>query len=137
MLRQYKAGQRQGPIAWRLSDRCGSLGSARVRPRRKGAGVREELLAAVRRRTAATIKTGDSRPVLAPDALAEADALLARVLGPAANADEPPDLEVLHAVGWLYWLRGQALPSDEFDDDLEMAMMVLQPVYAADPQAVP
>ncbi|MGW5698100.1 hypothetical protein ACWEWX_46990, partial [Streptomyces asiaticus] len=55
--------------------------------------MREKLLAAVRARTAHAIETGDSRWVLAPEALEEAGALLARLLG----SDEDPDLEVLRA----------------------------------------
>jgi hypothetical protein len=70
--------------------------------------VREMLLATVRARTAQAIETGHPRWVLAPEAL-EAGALLARVLG----SDENPDLEVLRAVGELYWLRVQALPVDD------------------------
>ncbi|MFI2031827.1 CHAT domain-containing protein [Streptomyces buecherae] len=95
--------------------------------------MREKLLAAVRGRTAHAIKTGHSRWVLAPEALEEAGALLARVLG----SDEDPDLEVLRAVGELYWLRVQALPVDEWDEDLRMAAILYQPVYEAEPDAVP
>ncbi|MBA6434600.1 CHAT domain-containing protein [Streptomyces sp. GMR22] len=95
--------------------------------------MREKLLAAVRARTAHGIETGDSRWVLAPEALEEAGALLAPLLG----SDEDPDLEVLRAVGELYWLRVQALPVDEWDEDLRMAAILYQPVYQADPDAVP
>jgi hypothetical protein len=95
--------------------------------------VREKLFAAVRARTARAIETGHSRWVLAPEALEEAGALLARVLG----SDEDPDLEVLRAVGELYWLRVQALPVDEWDEDLRMAAILYQPVYQVDPDAVP
>ncbi|NEW69138.1 CHAT domain-containing protein [Streptomyces rhizosphaericus] len=95
--------------------------------------MREKLLAAVRARTAHAIETGHSRWVLAPEALEEAGALLARLLG----SDEDPDLEVLRAVGELYWLRVQALPVDEWDEDLRMAAILYQPVYQADPDAVP
>ncbi|MGH3977818.1 MAG: hypothetical protein ACRDRZ_02265 [Pseudonocardiaceae bacterium] len=99
--------------------------------------MREKLLAAVRARTEETIETGDSRPVLAPEAVAEADALLARVLAPDGGPGEHPDLEVLHAVGWLYWLRVEAMSPDEDELDLQVVMRVLQPVYASDPEAVP
>jgi hypothetical protein len=95
--------------------------------------VRKKLLKAVRARTAHAIETGHSRWVLAPEALEEAGALLARVLG----SDEDPDLEVLRAVGELYWMRVQALPVDEWDEVLRMAAILYQPVYQADPDAVP
>jgi CHAT domain/Tetratricopeptide repeat len=109
-----------------VSVDCRRLGRAEV-------FVRERLLAAVRARTAQAIETGHSRWVLAPEALEEAGALLARVLG----SDDDPDLEVLRAVGELYWLRVQALPVDEWDEDLRMAALLYQPVYQADPDAVP
>ncbi|MEU9338857.1 CHAT domain-containing protein [Streptomyces sp. NPDC048290] len=95
--------------------------------------MREKLLAAVRARTARAVETGHSRWVLAPEALEEAGALLARVLG----FGEDPDLEVLRAVGELYWLRVQAQQTDAQDGDLRMAAILYQPVYQADPDAVP
>ncbi|MEV7011144.1 CHAT domain-containing protein [Streptosporangium sp. NPDC051022] len=99
--------------------------------------MREKLLAAIRARNASAIEAGDSRPVLDPAALEEMQALLAFVGASATDSRNGPDLEVLHSVGWLCWLRVLALPVGEWDEDMRCAVMLFGPVFANDPQAVP
>jgi len=95
------------------------------------------VLAAVRARNALVLRTGDAEPVLDPDALREARALLALVTSAAADPGQAPDIEALHAVGWLHWLRGQELPVAEMSEEVKLAAVLLGPVFAADPEAVP
>lgn len=99
--------------------------------------VRDRLLAAVRRRVAQAQKDGDAGAVLVPDALAEADALFALALAPLADDRLGPDIEALHAVGWLYWLRAQVLPLDKGETDVHAALTAFQAVFTVDPAAVP
>jgi len=70
---------------------------------------------------ALVLRTGDAEPVLDPDAVVEARALLALVTGAAADPGQAPDIEALHAVGWLHWLRGQELPVAEMRDEVQLA----------------
>jgi tetratricopeptide (TPR) repeat protein len=98
--------------------------------------VREQLLAAIRTRIEQANQSGDERYLLGPEAVAEAEALLA-IAPPTAGGGDVDDLEVLHAVGWLYWLRFQAVPGDPGQHDLRMAATLLDPVFAAGSAPVP
>ena len=52
-------------------------------------------------------------------------------------ADPASDLEVLNALGWLHWSRYLASPADPDDADISAAVKFFEPVYRADPDAVP
>lgn len=99
--------------------------------------VRDEVLAEIRALNALVLRTGDAEPVLDSDALLAATALLALVAGPAREPGQAADIEVLHAVGWMYWLRAGELPADKEDEEVGIAFYLLGPVFAADPEAVP
>jgi hypothetical protein len=99
--------------------------------------VRDEVLAAIRARNARARQSSDPGPVLDPDALVEVAALLALVTGPAADPGRAPDLEAMHAAGWLYWLRVPGLPADEAYGELRLAAAALAPVFVAAPETVP
>jgi tetratricopeptide (TPR) repeat protein len=92
------------------------------------AAERDRRLQAVRIRL--DNASGHPRAVLDPAAIGDVDALLASVA--AAEAD----LEVLALAGCLYWARaGLATPASRFD--LDIALTLLHPCYAADPASVP
>lgn len=99
--------------------------------------TRESLLAALAGRIGRALRSNDAAPVLDPRALEEAAALTAIAYAPAAQRSQAPDLEVLHVVGWLHWLRYGALPEGRDQDDLHAAVTLLAPVFAADRTAVP
>jgi hypothetical protein len=86
-------------------------------------GDREELLAAVEARLERVATTSDPSSVLDPEALREAEQLLQ------AGAGQPGGLQVLDAVGWLYWYRYLALPEGQDQADLETAVRIFAPCF--------
>jgi hypothetical protein len=95
---------------------------------------RERLHAAVHGRIIAYTERGDAAPVLADDALIEADQLW-REVQPDSGA--VPPLDVLHTVAWLHWCRCLALPAEERDTDFEKAVDLFTLVAAIDKSLVP
>jgi hypothetical protein len=110
----------------------------RLRGGRPGRMSREALLDAICARVAKSIETGTSRPVAGRRADAEVDNLIAFAQDSAGKI--VPDIEILHAIGWLHWQRFVTWARDT-DDRCEeaqrIAFMMLEPVFDADPAMVP
>lgn len=92
--------------------------------------MRAELLQSLYARMQA-VAAGDPEPVLAPEALAEADQLLTLLGTP-----EGPDFRVLHAVGHLLWSRCAVL-GEQAHPPIELAQMLLAPLFVQDASLVP
>jgi len=92
---------------------------------------REKRLAAVQARLAQVAVGRDLAPVLEPGALIEERRLLEAV-----GADGG-DLQVLHTLGWLHWFRHQALPEGEDREDLDAAIRMFMPCFAAGVSGMP
>ncbi|TNC26421.1 CHAT domain-containing protein [Amycolatopsis alkalitolerans] len=91
--------------------------------------MRDELLAAVRRRIEAVDRSGDPAGILTDEALAEADRLLGFL---AATPDL--DSEIAHTAGLFHLLRAAAR-GEEADET--MASVLLVPVYLTAPASLP
>jgi CHAT domain-containing protein/tetratricopeptide (TPR) repeat protein len=90
------------------------------------------LIAALTRRIRA-FEQGNPRPVLDPQAVAEARDLLAR----AVDAGRAVPLDAARVVAWLHWYRYLALPEGQDLDDMHAAIELFAPMTEVDPQAVP
>ena len=75
---------------------------------------------------------GDPGAVLDDQALDEAAELLRQAV---AENDGGVPWPVGFALAWLHWLRYEALPEDEDEDDLRLALFWFEAVHASDPQA--
>ncbi|MFC7761247.1 hypothetical protein ACFQY4_26825 [Catellatospora bangladeshensis] len=75
---------------------------------------------------------GDPGAVLDDQAVDEAAELLRQAV---AENDGGVPWPVGFALAWLHWLRYEALPEDEDEDDLRLALYWFEAVYASDPQA--
>ncbi|GAA1646128.1 hypothetical protein GCM10009733_049080 [Nonomuraea maheshkhaliensis] len=87
-------------------------------------------MAALRRRLEQTVSQQNVQTLLNDAALREASKL-ARVI------DVNADIEADHVLGIFHWLRYQALPIGSDKEDLDRAVWYLEPVYRAQPEAVP
>lgn len=112
------------------------------RGRRRARMSREALLDAIRARVAKSIETGTSRPVTGRRAEAEVDNLIAFAQDAAGNI--VPDIEILHAIGWLYWQRFVTLAPDDdetqrdlWEEAQQIAVTMFRPVFHADPTLLP
>ncbi|TMR21986.1 CHAT domain-containing protein [Nonomuraea turkmeniaca] len=94
--------------------------------------MRDQLLNALRGRLVTVSSTGDPAGVLDPEALAEAERLL-DFLATREGADQ----DVLHAVGLLHWLRTAVLGAESSQEDRGNAVVLLMPIYLAQPDALP
>jgi hypothetical protein len=83
-----------------------------------------------------TLKTGDTERILDAAAVYEAAVMLEEAASAQLDAGTP-DLDALHAAGWLFWLRYQALPEGEDQNALLAAVRLLHPVFVADSDRVP
>jgi hypothetical protein len=116
---------------------------SRFRGGRRARMSREALLDAVRARVAKSIETGASRPVAGRRADAEVGSLIAFAQDSGGTVN--PDIEILHAIGWLYWQRfvtsapdnDDQAHRDQREEAQEVAVTMLGPVFAADPGLVP
>jgi hypothetical protein len=98
--------------------------------------MRERLLKRVRKRVDRCFNRHDRAAVLAPEAVADAQALLDTV------PDDDYDVEVAHAAGWLFYLRFLQLILAKEDEEtqqqaLSMAIGLLEPLAAVNVRAVP
>lgn len=112
------------------------------RGRRRARKSREALLDVIRARVAKSIATGTSRPVTGRRVDAAVYDLLAFAQDSAGNII--PDIEIMHAIGWLYWQRFVTLipdddesQRDQWEEARQMAVMMLRQVFHADPTLVP
>lgn len=87
-------------------------------------GQRDELLTAVRARVDEVSSTGDSSAVLTAAARSEARRLAERVEGEF-------DVEAAYALGWLHYLRSEALPDATAGRDLEDALQFFTGCFIA------
>ncbi|WP_059006471.1 CHAT domain-containing protein [Streptomyces specialis] len=86
--------------------------------------MREERLAPVVARLRRITADGDLRPVLEPEALAEAERLAELLDGSGA------DLRAGFTLGWFHWYRVLALPPGQEQDALEAAIQAFTPWFA-------
>jgi hypothetical protein len=91
---------------------------------------RNRALAALRRRLEQAASEQNVQTLLNDAALREASKL-ARVI------DADADIEADHVLGMFHWLRYQVLPIGSDKEDLDRAVRYLEPVYRAQPEAVP
>ncbi|MBT2207518.1 CHAT domain-containing protein [Actinomadura sp. NEAU-AAG7] len=96
--------------------------------------MRDQLVEAILARVEETHRTGDHAPVLAEDALDEANLLLLRVFGPASTPDMPVDAVALTVLGRFHLLRHRARRGTE---DLRNALLYLGQVYRVAPDLLP
>ncbi|MET7426450.1 CHAT domain-containing protein [Dactylosporangium sp. NPDC005555] len=87
------------------------------------------LAGRISRRVKAFTDRGDARPVLDPEALAEADRL-ARAAGPRSQV-------AAYVLGWLHWCRFQALPAGYDAADLAAAVRWFAELPASDADRLP
>jgi tetratricopeptide (TPR) repeat protein len=92
--------------------------------------TRDELLAIIRTRITDAMNARDPGWILSPDSLRAEEALLEAAGGVA-------DLPVANILGWLHWLRYQALPSGEDQVDLQIAVTLFLKVAEINPDLVP
>ncbi|MDQ2585253.1 CHAT domain-containing protein [Saccharothrix yanglingensis] len=95
--------------------------------------MREQLVESILARFEEVRRTGDYAPVLAEDALDEADSLLLRVSGPASTPDLPVDVVALTVIGQLHLFRHHARQKME---DLQDALLFLGEVHRVAPDAL-
>ncbi|MFI9152348.1 CHAT domain-containing protein [Streptomyces sp. NPDC053367] len=93
--------------------------------------MREERLAAVRALLRRISETGDPALALEPSALAVAEQLAAQ------RRDDPGDLEVCHALGWLHWYQFQKLPEDRCQPALDAAVQAFTPCFLTGVDGLP
>jgi tetratricopeptide (TPR) repeat protein len=72
-----------------------------------------------------------------PGAALETSALLAANQLLAEISEPEDDLEIAHLVGWLHWYRFLALGQEDGEQDFNLALRLLYPVYQASPDTVP
>ncbi|TYK46940.1 CHAT domain-containing protein [Actinomadura decatromicini] len=92
---------------------------------------RTDRLARVRDRVDRYNSARDAGAVLAPEAVADAVALICAV------PDATADIEVAHATGWLFWLRFAARGPIDGEADLDIALALLTPVHRLSPEGIP
>lgn len=93
--------------------------------------MRERALAAVQARLKSFADTQDPDLVLDPAALIQVGALLDAVPDPGA------DPEAAYAAGLVHWCRYMVLDPDDDQPDLVVALTLLEPLYRAQPEALP
>ncbi|MEU4522158.1 CHAT domain-containing protein [Amycolatopsis sp. NPDC024027] len=90
--------------------------------------MREQLLETVQRRIGEVVDSHDPSGALAPD--------LAQLVEELVGAGEP-DPAVHHVVGWYHWLRAAALPQEEQQQPIQLALQWLWPIAVNKPELVP
>lgn len=90
--------------------------------------MREQLLETVQRRVGEVVDSHDPSGALAPD--------LAQLVEELVGAGEP-DPAVHHIVGWYHWLRAAALPQEEQQQPIQLALQWLWPIAVNEPELVP
>ena len=75
--------------------------------------MKSDLVAAISARLDRVNDSGSRLPVLEPEALTEAESLI-ELLEPVG------DLAARFVVGWIYWHRFQAMPSEDDQDLLQL-----------------
>ncbi|MEU3249874.1 CHAT domain-containing protein [Streptomyces sp. NPDC006997] len=84
----------------------------------------------VARRVARTRRTGDTGPVLEPEALAEARKVWDSLDEEGPQGWDEKALRALHTLGWLHWYRYGALPEGADQEDLAAVARAFVPCYA-------
>ena len=94
--------------------------------------VPDDLIAALADRLSA-FSLKDPNSVLDPQAVAEARVLLSLV----TDADGRMPLNAAQLVAWLHWYRYWALPEDQEQEDLRLAIALFSSIAQAGPHPVP
>ncbi|MGY0007117.1 tetratricopeptide repeat protein [Micromonospora sp. I033] len=92
---------------------------------------RDQLLDAIRARLARYTTTGDTRPILEPAAVREAERLLASVTDPGR------DIDVCYVVGGLYWCRWGEQGNGQDTPDFQRTIELMVHVHRERPELVP
>jgi hypothetical protein len=91
------------------------------------------LIGVLQDRVQAFTESGDADAVLAEAALIEAQGLAA-LLTSRPEDYRRSDVEALNVLGWLYWCRYEAVPSDHRDDELATCLGIFSSVLLAAPE---